>query len=87
MTARERHTHLSTQPDACMLRIATTWQTLGQINQAIDVYFRILRDHPASSPAEEAKGRLLGLAATFEERGQYRLAMDLYERVEQACRP
>lgn len=71
---------------ASMLRMATTWQSHGQINQASDAYFRLLKNHPETIEAEESRERLLQLAARHERSGQFHLAMDLYDKIEQACR-
>lgn len=71
---------------ASMLRMATTWQSLGQINQASDVYLRLLKKHPETREAEESRERLLQLAARFEQSGRFRLAMGLYDEIDEACR-
>ena len=71
---------------ASMLRMATTWQSLGQINQASDVYLRLLKEHPETREAEESRERLTQLAASFEQSGRFRLAMGLYDEIDEACR-
>ena len=71
---------------ASMLRMATTWQSHGQINQASDAYFRLLKEYPQTDEAEESREKLLELAACYERSGQFHLAMGLYDKIERACR-
>lgn len=67
---------------ASMLRMASTWQKAGQINQAISTYARIMKQYPESAEAGEAADRLLALAQAYEQQGLYRLALGVYNRLE-----
>lgn len=72
---------------ASMLRIAKSWHTLGSINQAVDVYNRLMERHPASEEAREAGKMLMDLAQTYEKQGRYHMAIAIYEKLERpyAC--
>ena len=67
---------------ASTLRMAKSWQTLGQVNQAIDAYCRLLTQYADSLEAQEAAERLLALAQAFEAQGRYHLALGLYSKLE-----
>ncbi|MCL4464475.1 MAG: tetratricopeptide repeat protein [Chloroflexi bacterium] len=66
-----------------MLRMARSWQTAGQINQAVDTYSRILARYPGSPEARAAADEILALARGYEREGRYRLALSLHDRLEQ----
>lgn len=65
-----------------MLRIARAWQTSGQLHHAIDAYLRLCHRYPDSPEAHDAAAQILALAQSYEQQGQYRMAMDLYNRLE-----
>lgn len=67
---------------ASQLRIAQTWQAEGHVNQAIDLYARIITRHPESEEAGQARDRLLALAERFEREGLRRVSLGLLERLE-----
>ena len=82
MTSQQTETPSSTDlARASMLRMASAWQTTGQINQAVDLYVRILTRYPDTPEAREATDNVVALAQTYERQGQYRLALDLYDRL------
>lgn len=64
-----------------MLRMGNTWQTLGKLNQAVDTYLRIVREHEGSEEAESARLALLQIAQGFEAEGQYHLSMGILDRL------
>jgi len=72
----------ATTARASMLRIADVWSELGQINQALDFYLRIIARYPGSPEAHEAEERSLAQAQAYERQGQFRLALSLYEKLE-----
>ena len=67
---------------ASMLRVANAWQALGQVNQALDTYLRILARYPDSAEAREAGERIRVQAEVYERRGQLHLALGLYDKLE-----
>ncbi len=69
---------------ASLLRIAARWENIGQVNQAIDAYTRLLRRYPATEEAQLAATRLLALAQVYERQGRYHLALSLYQKLDQA---
>lgn len=66
-----------------MLRLARSWESRGQINQAIDTFSRILSAYPDSAEAHSAAEEILTLAQRYEQQGHYHLALSLYQRLEQ----
>jgi tetratricopeptide (TPR) repeat protein len=64
-----------------MLRQGTQWQSAGQFYQALDVYSKIIRDHPDTDAAREAQTCLLAIARSFEQSGKYHQALALYRQV------
>ena len=67
---------------ASRLRMGAAWQAMGQTNQAIGAYTRLLARYPGSVEAREAADRLLALAQDYEHQGRYHLALGLYEKLE-----
>jgi outer membrane protein assembly factor BamD (BamD/ComL family) len=69
-----------------MLRMGKTWYHLGKINQAVQTYLRVVREHPGTEEAESAKLDLLEIAQGFEAEGQYYLAIDILDRLSAAVK-
>ncbi len=67
---------------ASILRIAKAWEAAGKVNQALDGYARLLSRYPGSSEAAEAAGSIRALAEGCERRGEYHLALALYDKLE-----
>jgi len=70
---------------ASMLRMGKSWQELGKINQAVDAYLRLVREHSGSSESEEAKLFVLQLVEGYQTEGRYHLAIDLLDRLAEAA--
>lgn len=85
MTKQLRKT-ISTAAGAALLRIGGYFQEAGQLHQALTPYLKLLAYYPESEEAVIAVERLVTIAETFEEREQFRMAMSVYDRMEQAAR-
>ncbi len=77
---------ISTAASAALLRIGGYFQEAGQLHQSITPYLKLLAYYPDSDEATLAVERLVTIAEIFEERGQLRMAMSVYDRMEQAIR-
>ena len=82
MSVTRRSAELAAVARASMLRMAKAWQTVGQINQAVDAYASLVARSPNSAEAQEAADRLVALAQAYEQQGRFHLALGLYQKVE-----
>lgn len=69
---------------ASMLRMGERWNSLGKLKQATDTFLRIVQEHPGTAEAEQAKAALITMAGNFEAEGRYHLAMDIFDRLNEA---
>jgi tetratricopeptide (TPR) repeat protein len=66
-----------------MLRMAGDMQTQGHVYEAVDMYVKLMDDYPDSEAARAAMNALMNLAQQLEQSGQPRLALEIYQIVEQ----
>ncbi len=85
MTDKLRTT-ISTAASGALLRIGEHFQDAGLLHQALTPYLKVVAYYPASDEAPIAVERLVTIAEIFEERGRFRMAMSIYDRMEQAAR-
>jgi hypothetical protein len=84
MIGEELGTTISQTASAALLRIGGYYQEAGWLHQALLPYLKILACYPEGREASEAVDRLVAIAELFEERGQFRMAMSVYDRMERA---
>jgi len=64
-----------------LIRMGDRYAKSGNPNQALDLFFSIIEEHPDSSQAAEAKDRLIAICEQFEKDGLMHHARALYERL------
>lgn len=66
-----------------MLRMAGDMQAQGHVHEAKDMYIKLMDDYPGSEAARAAMNALMDMAQQLEQAGQPRLALEIYQIVEQ----
>lgn len=64
-----------------VLKMAQRCMERGDIYQAADMYQRIMRKHPRTPEAQEARGKIIEIAQRHEANGRRYVALSLYEKV------
>lgn len=68
-------------PLSMMFRIAESWQKSGKMHQAVDMYFRLVKDFPDTNEAGKSQERLLSLAQELEKKGKVYETLGICERL------
>ncbi len=63
-----------------VLKMAQRCMERGDIYQAADMYQRIMRKHPRTPEAQEARGKVMEIAQQHEANGRRHTALSLYEK-------
>ncbi|HEU5344131.1 MAG TPA: tetratricopeptide repeat protein [Ktedonobacterales bacterium] len=66
-----------------MLRMAGDMRAQGHPHEAMDMYTKLMDDYPDTEAARAAMNALMDLAQQLEQTGQPRLALEIYQIVEQ----
>lgn len=69
---------------ALMLQTAQTWQRLGHLHQAVDLFLKVIRQDADTAQAQIAQAQVLRVAQSYEAAGLLRLALATLERLERA---
>ncbi len=64
-----------------LLSIGDIFRAENSIRQAISIYFDLADKHSGTPEAYDALERLLDIAAQYEDAGEIRQALSLYERL------
>jgi uncharacterized protein YaaQ len=67
-----------------LMRMGNARFEQGELRQALDVYLKIIEEHPGSEESKIAKAKSLSIAKRYEQEGTLRLSLDVLERLEQA---
>ena len=78
---------LPVQPEAAnplltrLLKIADGYRAEKALRQAIEIYFELAENHPATPAAQQAQKRLTEIGEQYERSGEFRQARGIYERL------
>jgi TolA-binding protein len=64
-----------------LLALADGYRRQGKVWQAMELYWELVEQFPATGQSETAREALMALAQTYEREGQHHLARSLYERL------
>ncbi len=70
-----------------LLELASRCEQNGRVHQAAELYFNLLRQHPATHEAKVAAEKVLGMAQRLEAGGKPRLALSLYMKLAASFAP
>jgi|TARA_B110001469_G_scaffold99353_1_gene96309 TolA-binding protein len=68
-----------------MLRMAQAHLAKNELRLATDVFMRVIKEYPNSEERNEAQDSLLTMARHYETEGQFRVALDLLEKIDQVA--
>lgn len=66
-----------------MLRMGQDLQQKGHVNEAMDMFVRLLEDYPGTQAATAAANALVDLALYLEQNGMPHMALHVYQKLEQ----
>ena len=73
----------SQRAQEAMLRMGRNLQAEGQVNEAMDMYVKLLEDYPATQASTAAANALVDLAQYLEQNGAPHMALNVYRKLEQ----
>jgi hypothetical protein len=65
-----------------MLRMAQSHMAKNALRLATDVFIRIIEEYPSSEERKVAQDGVLSIAQHYEKEGQFRVALDLLEKID-----
>jgi hypothetical protein len=65
-----------------MLRMAQSHVAKNALRLATDVFIRIIEEYPSSEERKVAQDGVLSIAQHYEKEGQFRVALDLLEKID-----
>ena len=66
-----------------MLRMGRHLQEQGHVNEAMDMYMKLLEDYPDTQASTAAANALVDLAQYLEQNGMPHMALNVYRKLEQ----
>lgn len=73
----------SERAQEAMLRMGRDLQAQGHVNEAMDMYVKLLEDYPDTQASEAAANALVDLAQYLEQNGAPHMALNVYRKLEQ----
>lgn len=73
----------STRLQEAMLRMGRHLQEQGHVNEAMDMYVKLLEDYPDTQASTAAANALVDLALYMEQNGMPHMALNVYRKLEQ----
>lgn len=73
----------SVRAQEAMLRMGRDLQAQGHVNEAMDMYVKLLEDYPNTQASEAAANALVDLAQYLEQNGAPHMALNVYRKLEQ----
>jgi len=67
-----------------LLTLAMTLEKLGKVHQALSPYLKIIEEYPDTAEATTAIDKVLAIADGMRLRGQFHVALRVYDRLEVA---
>jgi hypothetical protein len=69
---------------ASLLTLAMTLEKLGKVHQALSPYLKIIEKYPDTPEVPAAIEKVLAIAEGMRQKGQFHVAMRVYDRLEAA---
>ena len=67
-----------------LFTLAMTLEKLGKVHQALSPYLKIIEEYPDTAEATTAIDKVLAIADGMRLRGQFHVALRVYDRLEVA---
>ena len=67
-----------------LLSLAMTLEKLGKVHQALSPYLKIIEKYPDTVEVSIAIEKVLAIAERMRQKGQFHVAMRVYDRLEAA---
>jgi hypothetical protein len=73
----------SLRAQEAMLRMARDMEAQGHIYEAMDMFLKLLDDYPDTQASRAATNAMLDMAQNLEQNGMPRVALEIYQKLEQ----
>ncbi len=73
----------SQRAQEAMLRMGQHMREQGHVNDAMDMYLKLMQDYPETQAARAAANALVDLAQYLEQNGMPHMALNVYRKLEQ----
>lgn len=73
----------SQRAQEAMLRMGHHMREQGHVNDAMDMYLKLMQDYPETQAARAAANALVDLAQYLEQNGMPHMALNVYRKLEQ----
>lgn len=82
--SKQKPTPVHEAISASLLTLATTLDEQGKVHQALTPYLKIIERYPDTPEVPAAVEKVLAIAEGMRKKGQFHVAMRVYERLEAA---
>jgi TolA-binding protein len=79
---KQQVTQLKSSTCQFMLRMGQSHMAKNALRLATDVFIRIIEEYPSSEERKVAQDGVLSIAQHYEKEGQFRVALDLLEKID-----
>lgn len=73
----------SQRAQEALLRMGRDLQEQGHVNEAMDMFTKLLEDYPGTQASKAAANALVDLAQSLEQNGMPHMALNVYRKLEQ----
>jgi len=82
--AKQKPSSVPEAISASLLGVAKTLDEQGKVHQALAAYLKLIKHYPDSQEVPIATEKVLAIADEFRQKGQYHVAMRVFDRLEAA---
>ncbi len=81
---KQKPTTIHEAVSASLLTLAATLEEQGKVHQALTPYLKIIECYPGTPQAPTAVEKVMAIADGMRKKGQFHVAMRVYDRLEAA---
>lgn len=82
--AKQKTTSIHDNVSTSLLTIGMALQEQGKVHQALTPYLKIIEKYPDTAEVPIAVEKVMAIAESMQQRGQFHVAMRVYDRLEMA---
>ena len=81
---KQKITSIHDNVSAALLSVGMALEKLGKVHQALTPYLKIIEKYPDTAEVPVAVEKVMAIAEAMQQRGQFHVAMRVYDRLEMA---
>jgi len=82
--SKQKVSYVHGSVSSSLLTLAMTLEKLGKVHQALSPYLKIIEEYSDTDEVPAAIEKVLAIAEGMRQRGQFHVAMRVYDRLEAA---